>query len=160
MNITNNKQEMARAVQNCKNMTGPKKITAEIADDLLKNSYCGTCRTTLRAAWFFELQENIYYNFCTYREDEMYVIGRKCYNKYLAPKHNWVYKKICNWAMKLLINRKAYTDSLTAEQSQIHGRKYTEDDLIEEIWEAHPYVQKLSEYLWAYYRDRDMADLP
>ena len=66
-------------------------------------------------AWFFELQENIYYNFCTFREDEMYVIGRKCYNKYLAPKHNWVYKKLCNWAMKLLINRKDYTESLRAE---------------------------------------------
>ena len=33
------------------------------------------------------------------------------------------------------------------EQSKVHGRNYTEEDLYEEMWEAHPYVQKMSEYL-------------
>lgn len=114
-NVINNETEMKKAVAHCKNMTGPKKITKEIADDIGKSQYCGTCRTVLRAAWFFELQENIYYNFCTYKEDEMFVIGRKCYNKYLAPKHNWVYKKICNWALKLLIKRRIYTNNFITE---------------------------------------------
>ena len=106
---------MNRAVQNSKLIEGPRKITQEIANDLIAKQYCATCRTVLRAAWFFELQENIYYNFCTYRNDEMFVIGRKCYNKFLAPKHNWVYKKICNWALKLLIKRKNYTKSFLKE---------------------------------------------
>ena len=42
----------------------------------------------------------------------------------------------------------------------IHNCEYTEDDLIAEMWEAHPYVQKFADYIWTYYRERDMADLP
>lgn len=114
-NVINNETEMKFAVDHCKDISGDRKITKEIAEDLRKGQYCGTCRTVLRGAWFFELQENIYYNFCTFRNDEMFVIGRKCYNKYLAPKHNWVYKKICNWALKLLIKRKNYTASFVSE---------------------------------------------
>lgn len=90
----------------------------------------------------------------------MSVIGRKCYNKFLAPKHNWVQKKICNLALKLLIKRQRYTDSFITEQSKVRGRVYTEQEMIDEMWEAHPYVNKFAEYIWQYFRERNMADLP
>lgn len=37
VNLENFKKEIASAVQHCKNMSGPRKITAEIGDDLIKN---------------------------------------------------------------------------------------------------------------------------
>ena len=90
----------------------------------------------------------------------MYIIGQKCYNKFLAPKHNWVLVKVCNWALKLIIKRRNYTANFVTEQQKVHGREYTEEDLIAEMTDAHPYTKKLSEYLWAYYTERDMLELP
>lgn len=64
----------------------------------------------------------------------MSTIGRRCYDKFLAPKHNWLYKKICNLALKLLIERGKYTRAFVEEQQKMQRCDYTEDMLIEQMW--------------------------
>ena len=86
-------------------------------------------------------------------------LGKDCYAKVLAHKHNWFIRTTVNLALNLINSRETFETSLIKEQSQVLGRPYTKEELYEDMIEMRGYVRKTTEYIYKFNRDRKVENL-
>lgn len=89
----------------------------------------------------------------------MVELGKDCYQKVLAHRHNWFIRTAANLALNLINSREAFEESLLKEQTIVLGRKYTVEEFHEDMREMRGYVKKTSDYIYKFNRDRGVQNL-
>lgn len=127
-------------------------------EDFELEGYWSTCQTIVVAEWFFQFLDYLYQHYTT-TDISMAQLGKDCYAKVLAHKHNWFIRTTVNLALNLINSREAFETSLMKEQSQVLGRPYTKEELYEDMVEMRGYVRKTTEYIYKFNRDRKVENL-
>ena len=86
-------------------------------------------------------------------------LGKECYEKVLAHKHNWFIRTTVNLALNLINSRETFEESLIKEQTIVQGREYTKEELYRDMAEMRGYVKKMYNYIYKFNRDRKVENL-
>ena len=148
MNETENKRVFKEALKNADKQKPYQQLKQYMWQDL--ELYQSTSRTLVRGAWFFDFCRVLFKQFTTDKSMPMSDVARFSYKQTLAPKHPWLLRHPCNWAMGLIVNRQEFVGSILKEQSLVLGTAYSEADCYSDFVELTNYCEELSKYIWGY----------
>lgn len=133
-------------------------LRTNIEDDFEIEGYWSTCQTIVVAEWFWEFLDFLYEHYTT-TDVSMAQMGKDCYAKVLAHKHNWFMRTTVNLAINLINSREAFEENMLKEQTIVLGREYTLQELKEDMREMSGYIKKTYKYIHKFNRDRKVENL-
>lgn len=123
------------------------------APDAKYKNYESTSRTLLRLMWFFDFITNIFDNLERNRTMKVSDCCKKAYDESLGPHHPLAVRMAAKTAMSFTPSREKFLKELFPEN-------LTEDEKYQAFKQCIETMTPVREFLWNYYGEHKLKDLP
>lgn len=114
--------------------------------DDYRYKYTSTARTVLRNMWLLDFLHHFMEKLYNERDAKLSAVAKNAYNKGLGPHHPWVIRQGAKVAMLAVPSRESFFNETKASYEQIYEFKTC--------------LEKFRPWLWDYYRQKKLDDLP